>query len=80
MATDQANASEKKRDPRVLAREHFGYALPQRMAYMQLFGSQFVLPEDGSRRSARPGQVSAGIPQRIAMSMVFGRQVLTSRT
>lgn len=71
MARDPAKITEKMDDPGVHAEAAMAGALPQRLAYMKLFGSQYILPEDRTRRAPRPGSLDEDILPRIAPRMLL---------
>ena len=72
MARDRVNPGEKTKEQRIHEREDaLRGALPQRLAFQKLFGSQFILPEDRTHRAPRPGAMAReqGTPQQMSFSM-----------
>ncbi len=77
MARSTGNMSEKTKEQRIQEREEaLRGALPQRLAFQKLFGSQFILPEDRTRRAPRPGTMARN--QGTARQMSFGMRLLPS--
>ena len=61
MAENRTKIGGKMEDPGVQSRDPFEDALPQRVAYIKLFGSQFVLPVRRSKSASEPETVRAGV-------------------